>query len=105
MFGAKLATGKYDGDGAPTQAITGVGFKPKVVIIYKRINDSPAGVWIKTDKDSAYSWFAKVSAGLCEWKTGYIISLDNDGFTIGNSGDIYTLNDETTASYDYIALG
>ena len=95
---------KYDGQGG-TQAITGLGFRPKVLLIYKRINNSDAGLWIKTDKDSAYLGFVNFLVGKWTWAAGYIVSLDADGFTVFDNGTTTTVNDASTASYDYIALG
>ena len=74
---AKVKIGTYTGDASATRAITGVGFQPEFLTLWEKTT----GVYVryKSNQDTTY---AKNSNG------GYwedeIISLDADGFTVGD---------------------
>lgn len=76
-----MATGTYTGDGNATQSITGVGFRPK----YLYIATQPVA-------EVGYDTFEAVdviTATYCYWngvsaRFDRIISLDDDGFTVGD---------------------
>jgi hypothetical protein len=104
--GMQMATGTYTGDGAATQAIVGLGFQPKFLIIYRR-DDS---VWFdrlhKADVDGLLAMF-NFSASGNQYCPDTGISLDADGFTVGDgtgcaTGNVFNINEE---DYTYIAFG
>ena len=109
---AKIKTGTYVGDGALSQAITGVGFKP----IYLKITESlatdlTATVIIETwdvvnDDDPGGQALAHTAVATLEHLTFHdsIISLDTDGFTVGDRGSNLFPN-ESGITYNYIAFG
>jgi hypothetical protein len=83
---AQIATGTYVGNGTAGRAITGLGFRPDVVIV--KIDYSDPG---NVDLSSAVIRTSSMGAGLAKPMRGnqapaanYIQSLDNDGFTVGN---------------------
>lgn len=103
----KLETGTYVGAGNSSIAITGVGFQPTVVMVYRHSNvyDDFA---VKTDQDGTYCKFMSnaVSAGQWRWGEDHIISLDPDGFTVGDgtplAENIFNING---IPYTYICWG
>lgn len=104
----RLKTGSYTGDGSTSQAITGVGFRPKVLIILLPISDGSSSIFGITTT----SLMARDPQGLGLFmSTGAVtnldnrfISLDSDGFTVSDDGgDVFP---NTNAQiYDYIAWG
>jgi len=101
--GTKLATGSYTGNGGATQAITGVGFQPKV--LYASVRTAGAG-WEakKTDVDG--------TAAKLLWHTTFvyendhIISLDADGFTVGDgTGGVGNAMNAAARVCTFVALG
>lgn len=99
---AKMATGTYTGDGNATKGITGVGFQPKYVRIFCH-GASYIGVRCeKTDQDGVYSMGGDVN--LVQYLADGIISLDADGFTVGDgtgwAANWWNLNNNV---YTYIA--
>jgi len=94
---AKMKIGTYTGDGAATQAVTGVGFQPELMILWTQ--GTVIYVRFKTSADGTYT---KNSNG------GYfedeIISLDADGFTVGDgTGGGEDMNGDTVV-HTYIAV-
>lgn len=96
--GLNVATGTYTGDGAVTQSIVGVGFQPKFVVIYLMIQTSPYDgtiIGFKADVDgiATYFWWRGVNGYI--YGLDMIISLDVDGFTVGDGtgplGNIFNL--------------
>lgn len=106
LAGAQIATvglGSYTGDGAATKSITGLGFQPRVVITLPRINAGIRAIVIKTSQDTTYAF---TSSGY--WEQDHIISLNSDGFTVGDStgtasGGVLCNNSGTV--YTYMAWG
>lgn len=80
---AKVSTGTYNGDGTVSQAIAGIGFQPRGVIIVGY--DSNGFMFLKTDTMPATgSWFNNsASTGT---STNGIIALGADGFTVDDNG-------------------
>lgn len=78
--------GKYTGDGANSKAITGVGFKPKVLFIWAdNYTGWQSAIW-KTDQMATGSTGANANFGENGLETGgKIASLDADGFTVGHA--------------------
>jgi hypothetical protein len=91
--GTDVVTDTYTGDGQATQAITGVGSRPKFVQICRTDVrrtfrfDSQTG-------DSSYD--SQYSAPT----TNYIESIDSDGFTVGSSSYVNT----NLATYHYVCF-
>ena len=105
---AKIKSGTYTGDNTESQAITGVGFKPKYVRIWEQsliqaqilvfettadiVDDNAAGAAVFINSANAKILFNK------------IISLDADGFTVDDNG----INDAPNVDgqiYNYLAIG
>jgi hypothetical protein len=94
---ARIAVGPYVGNGAVSQAITGVGFKPMVVMIYPRV----AAVMAFHADGEVGTYFP---AGTPVYAGDHITCVD-DGFTVGDgTGDVNRLN-VNARPYSYIAIG
>src|SRR5262245_897570 len=76
---AQMNTGSYVGDGTGSRSISGVGFRPDVVIIK---GDSTQGAVIRTV--SMTGNVSKPLVGPLGLSSGMIQSLDADGFTLGS---------------------
>ena len=103
-YRARIKTGTYTGDGSTSQAITGIGFQPKMVTIWiYSLTEGNTGQLTKIDQ------FATDMA-IDAWGTPHfirdnrLISLDADGFTVDDDGtdDFPNTNG---ATYAYIAFG
>lgn len=94
-----IATGIIVGDGNPTQVIRGLGFQPKSMFCYAQVTGASQGSAFKTDQDGLNSWVFGGGGMTHRYETGWIVSLDADGFTVGTS-----LNGLGT-SYTYIVWG
>jgi hypothetical protein len=95
---ARIAVGYYMGNAAVSQAITGVGFKPVLILIYPRV----AAVMAFHADGEVGTYFP---AGTPVYAGDHIISCDVDGFTVGDgTGDANRLN-VSSRIYTYIALG
>jgi len=94
----KIKTGYYIGNGT-TQSITGLGFSPDLVIIKQHTNPTPQYAVFRTKlmKGDNTAYFGLAAANF----SGGIISLDNDGFTVGNSPAVNALS----SVYYYVAFG
>ncbi|HEX3053225.1 MAG TPA: hypothetical protein VHP83_21380 [Aggregatilineaceae bacterium] len=97
---ARIAVGSYTGNGGTTKAITGAGFQPKYVVLWAKT----AGSWLvsKTSQDGLYSRVADNN-----YEVDHIISIDADGFTVGDGtgasrGNITNYN---AIGYAWIAFG
>ena len=98
---AKLATGVYTGNGAATQVKTGLGFRPKSAMVYRQVSGYYAVY--KTDQDTtkAYTFTGPT------YLDDQIISLDADGFTVGDgtgAGGRENCN-QNAVVYTYTAWG
>lgn len=97
--GARVATGTYTGNGAATQAITGVGFQPRMLLIYPQLA-SAVFPFVKSDQDGLNAWGTNNAGG-----TDQIISLDADGFTVGDGTPSTNHCNVNLRVYTYWALG
>lgn len=91
---ALIVTGTYQGNGAATQAITGLGFMPRYVMIYSRASGTE-GLAIRTDRDSStLSYLPFITGGVVfGYQDDHLRSMNADGFTIGDgTGSANTLN-------------
>jgi hypothetical protein len=99
---ANVATDTYVGDGAATQAIASVGFQPRFVLIWKEVDNTqtPAP---KCDQDGlgALVWRDTVGPS---WFTDQIISLDADGFTVGDGTTFLNITNVNLVTYTYVAF-
>lgn len=101
----KIKTGTYTGDGTTSKAITGVGFTPKMVIIFLHAAAGNAAYpFIKfTDVVTDGALKMQEDAGM-QITANTIISLDADGFTVDDAGADDHPNTNLSV-YDYICLG
>lgn len=99
-FNPGFKAGQFTGDGQATQAITGLGFAPKYVKIWKHYTvDGDSWIFEKSDQHATDRSTTHYS-GYHLNRANRIKSLDSDGFTVGN--------DNINASaqvYDYCAWG
>jgi hypothetical protein len=106
-----IATGTYTGDGATSQAITGVGFTVKYLIITPVGTDEASAVvlWtsdtiIDNDGDGMAILEDPSNAAEHSYADNAIIALGSDGFTVDDAGADKHPNKAST-TYDYIAFG
>jgi len=97
----------YTGDVAATKAITGVGFRPTLVMIYEKATSyGLVGCAIKSSQDGTKTLLSRRTANPSTVGTYYadddIISLDADGFTVGD-GTVNTFN-SVNAATNYVAV-
>lgn len=110
---AKIAVGSYTGDGATSQAITGIGFQVRYVLINvveatagnaygadeivwtteTTIDDNAAGATVSLN--GANGWFMRQDS---------INALGTDGFTVDDQGSDRNPN-KNSESYNFIAFG
>ncbi len=88
-------TGTYQGNDTDNRAITGLGFRPAVVIIKNEDNEN-AIIRSATMSGGVSKSLSEISLPFFD----RIQSLDADGFTIGTSDDVNKLG----VSYDFIAF-
>jgi len=107
---ARMTTGVYTGDGELSQAIAGVGFRPKYVKIWTR-STIAAHIYIyeTTDTivdDSANGMAAEhdIGANPHSLEENKIIALGADGFTVDDGGADLDPNTNGVV-YNYMALG
>jgi len=108
--GCLIATGTYTGDGAVSKKIT-TGFTVKWVKIWTRQvthNDPIVSLestdTIVDDNESGAAIRQANDTGDMDLYVGCIVSLDSDGFTVGDAGSDFHPNQNGTA-YNYLALG
>lgn len=92
----RVAVGKYNGDGAASQTITGLGFRPDVVLIKGGSGEPPV---MKTA--SMLGDLSKEVGSFSALYTDRIVSLDDDGFTVGGSNEV---NQSGVGAYQYVAM-
>lgn len=106
--GASIATGTYTGDGATSQAITGVGFTPKFVQITDRITADGNSLFMMFTSnviiDDSASGAAVAVGNTVVMQDNTIIALGSDGFTVDDDGADANPN-KNTIVYNYIAIG
>ena len=115
---AQIATGTYTGDGTIAQGITGLGFAPVYVKIVEKIPTdlSVAAIWetwdTMNDDDAGGAGIVHTTLATFEHihVNDSIVSLDADGFTVGDRGADLAPNSSTgvggvAPEYNYIAFG
>lgn len=80
--GGGPVTGTYTGDGAPVQAIVGVGFQPIFVIIYAHVDVHTWDWALKSDQDGLNATYYQPAFNRWNYGANQVISLDADGFTV-----------------------
>lgn len=103
---AKIDTGTYTGDGTTSQAITGLGFQPKWVIVYRNTSSNvQVHHYEVTDQEPTGLSLMHINTG--GHRVGVpntLISLDSDGFTVDDGGSNSEPNTDGI-TYTYFALG
>jgi hypothetical protein len=95
-----VKTGTYVGDSTGSHAITGVGFRPRVVVL-RRDGGSFHSSWIRISTMPANN--SRSFTGANALRSDFAIkSLDADGFTVGGSDS--EINQSGT-TYFYLAVG
>ena len=98
----QIKTGTYVGNGGATQSITGVGFQPKIVLVYPQGEAGHIAWVLKTNMDSTHSSLNKQS--YIRYKEDNIISFDADGFAVGDGTGYGNHLNTNGLSYGYIAV-
>jgi len=80
---------------------------PKVVIILQQFDDTGLPMGFKTDQDGPYAQAINPGRAALDYEEDHIISLDSDGFTVGDgtgtsSGNSFNYNGR---GYSFICLG
>ena len=109
-----ITTGTYTGDGSTSQSITGVGFQPKYVRIWKRETADGNDVRLYETTDTIVDddaggmcfWIASVSvsAEVAHSRDDRIAALGSDGFTVDDGTGDFDPN-KNGETYNYLALG
>ena len=101
----KIATGSYTGDGAVSQGITGLGFRPKFIkiIIYNEVGDNSIRQWYCSDTYTSNFADEHIN-GVDAMLPDRVISLDADGFSVDDQGADGHPN-KATFTYRYVAFG
>jgi hypothetical protein len=86
--GTDMVTGTYTGGGALTQSIAGLSFTPDFVLVY-----SNSGTYLPAYMTTEMSGVGSVFFGEPALWLGYILTLDANGFTVGEylceAGQVY----------------
>ena len=99
-----FATGSYTGNAAPTQAITGIGFQPRYVQIWDTVDASGTDSFFKSELDGLNARYM-TTVPSSRYLTDFIISLDADGFTIGDGTTDSNRINTNLRVYRFVAWG
>jgi len=106
----RMKTGSYTGNPNATQSVTGVNFQPEFVIVWARVDGSgvisPVFKIASDGTKSLHGTFLSPNAA-AQYEDDHIVSLDVDGFTVGDGtgasyGNVCNVN---TRVYSYVAFG
>lgn len=93
LCNAQTLTGKYTGDGNSTQSISGLGAQPDVLLVIPSTGGSTSGeiqTWLHSSTMGSDE--VKFTNGgdpvANEFKTGYLSSIDSDGFTVDSKSNV-----------------
>ena len=108
----RVKSGTYLGDGAVALSITGIGFRPKYLKISPSLATDLTGTVIfetwedVNDDDPGGQSLAHTAIATSEHITAHdvIVSLDDDGFTVGDRGTNQHPN-QVGVTYNYLAIG
>lgn len=98
--GSRFATGTYTGNGAATQAVTGIPFQPRALIVYTQTVGLTSMAAFKNDLDGTSSY--TLTSGFAP---DHIISLDANGFTVGDGTGSTNQFNVNLRLYTYMAWG
>lgn len=119
MIPLRIKTGSYTGDGATAQDITGLGFKPKFLIIIERATSDATTVYVGMTSDTIVDDHASggaiqvhdsgASGIAATFEANQVVQLDGidteeNGFTVDDNGADEHPNKNST-TYNYIAFG
>ncbi len=103
VINAQILTGSFTGDGTSSQAITGLGMEPNVVLVIPSTGGLASGeiqTWVASKSMPAGQ--AKYTNGgdavAYTFKSDFISSMDSDGFTVASKSNV------SGTTYYYIAL-
>ena len=103
--GSSIAEGRFTGDGATSQAISGLGFAPKIVWITQLSYSGTVETHFALDssvEDVGAGHSISMSDG--QIYDNRIIALGTDGFTVDDDGANAHPN-KSSQSYNYVAWG
>jgi len=100
----RIKTGVYTGDGTESQAITGVGFKPKYLKIVGDVTTGEGRSVVSIDQNWGDNTFGHNTDTHYSSVGDKIPSLDADGFTVDDGGYDGVPNTNSMTFY-YYALG
>lgn len=102
----KMKNGQYTGDGETSQSITGLGFKPDLVIVFTTINGSSVGPCFKSSDMSETNSLVVMTDGSSNYvHDDQLRSLDADGFTVGDGTGGTNLMNIDGRVYDFVVFG
>jgi hypothetical protein len=101
ISGSRMATGTYTGDGNATQAITGVGFQPDFLFVTHETASASESYYKSDQNTNSINHNSTVSAN--NGSADHIVSLDSDGFTVGDGTGTSNAMNVNTRVYTYIA--
>lgn len=97
-----VATGGYTGNGLATQGIVGVGFQPRMIWIYPRLaNNQVFATKSAQDGLLANVWDRGISVTNI-YVVDMIVSLNADGFTVGDGTGAGNFLNVNGRNYTYI---
>lgn len=105
----QMVTGEYTGDGTATKAITGLGFQPKYLKIWESEAVSGTSIYVyettaEIIADVAGGGSVRHFSNTHQVFTDRIVSLDSDGFTVGDA-DTSNHPNSNGQIYNYMAMG
>lgn len=100
----RIATGTYIGDGTTGNAITGIGFRPRYLIVYKESGGTSHVFWKTDTMTAARAARHTAGGGHSTNLADLVIALGPDGFTVDDGGANLDPN-VSGATYMYVALG
>jgi len=109
---ARIKTSTYTGDGTTSNAITGIGFQPKYLRIWRRQTADANARIIETtdtivdDNANGMAFFFKYNGTVTDItaKDNRVKTLDADGFTVSDDGTDLSPNKDTIV-YNYLVMG
>jgi len=97
-------TGQYQGDNAATQAIVGIGFRPRYVLIWAHGGGGNNVTAWKTNIDVANAELMTAALGFNWYVPDMIVSLDANGFTVGDGTGIGNVLNTGGMTYTYVCM-
>ena len=103
--GVRMKTGQYTGDGTISQPITGIGFKPRFVLVWPHYTietlDATSVIYRSDNETGDLSIYV---VNIPDTLSNRLISLDADGFTVDDN-DADTHPNKSGQEYNYIVFG